>query len=105
MRLFRTGLIAVVALLILTLGTLAQWNPAPITDQMVRRDIHDIDFILGQFSSDVERDLNEAHWATDLGGHLDGAKRAAAEFKRELEAGKTWLSNVKTCDSPSTNCK
>jgi hypothetical protein len=91
-------------LLILTLGTLAQRNPAPITDKMVRRDTLDVDYILGQFS-DIERDLKEAHWATDLGGHLDDARRAAAEFRRELQAGKTWLSNVKTCDSPSTNCK
>jgi hypothetical protein len=92
MRLFRTGLIAVVALLMLTLGTLADKK---ITDKMVRRDIHDIDFVLGQFSIEVERWLNEP-WATDLGGHLDGAKSAAADFKRELEAGKTWLSNLKT---------
>jgi hypothetical protein len=92
MRLFLTGLIAVVALLILTLGTLADKK---ITKHDVERDTHDVDFILGQFSYDVERWLNDP-WATDLGGHLDEAKRAADKFKSELQAGKEWLSNVKT---------
>jgi hypothetical protein len=104
MRSFRTGLIAVVALQILTLGTLAQPNnPAPVTPKMVKSDTNDIDFVLGQFA-DVEREL-KGHWNTDWGGHLDDAKRAAAELRREMEAGKKWLSNVKTCDAPSTNCK
>jgi len=102
MRLFWTALIAVVTLLILTQGTLAdKKKPPPISDKMVRQDTNGVDFILNQFTSDVERWLKEP-WNTDLGGHLDGAKSAAAEFKRELQAGKTWLSNVKTCDP---NCK
>jgi hypothetical protein len=103
MRLFWTGLIAVVTLLILNPGTFAdKKKPPPISDKMVRQDANDVDFILTQFTSDVERWLKEPKWATDLGGHLDGAKSEAAEFKRELQAGKTWLSNVKTCDP---NCK
>jgi hypothetical protein len=66
MRLFWTALIAVVTLLILTQGTLAdKKKPPPISDKMVRQDTNGVDFILNQFTSDVERWLKEP-WNTDL---------------------------------------